>query len=123
MVLKASFGEESFLFPGDIEIRAEYELAAIAGDKLKSTVLLAPHHGSKTSSSERFIEKVNPKIIIISSGWKGRFGFPHPSVLRRYKEKGCRILGTARNGAVSMSTDGQTLTIKPTISEIFPNSE
>jgi competence protein ComEC len=115
LVLKASFGAKSFLFPGDIENRAEYELAAIAGDKLKSTVLLAPHHGSKTSSSERLIEKISPEIIIISSGWKSRFGFPHPSVLRRYKDKGCRILGTARNGAVFMSTDGQTLTIKPFI--------
>jgi len=118
LVLKASFGAESFLFPGDIETRAEYELAAIAGDKLKSTVLLAPHHGSKTSSSKMFIEKVNPEVIIISSGWKSRFGFPHPSVLKRYKEKGCRILGTARNGAVSMSTDGQTLMIEPTITGI-----
>ena len=118
LVLKASFGAKSFLFPGDIEMRAEYELAAIAGDKLKSTVLLAPHHGSKTSSTERFIEKVNPEVIIISSGWKSRFGFPHPSVLKRYEGKGCRILGTARNGAVSMSTDGQTLTIKPAISGI-----
>jgi competence protein ComEC len=118
LVLKASFGAKSFLFPGDIEIRAEYELAAIAGDKLKSTVLLAPHHGSKTSSSERFIKKVDPEVIIISCGWKSRFGFPHPSVLKRYTDKGCRILGTACNGAVSMSTDGQTLTIKPTITGI-----
>jgi competence protein ComEC len=118
LVLKESLGAKSFLFPGDIQTRAEYELAAIAGDKLKSTVLLAPHHGSKTSSTERFIEKVNPEVIIISSGWKSRFGFPHPSVLKRYKEKGCRILGTARNGAVSMSTDGQILTIQPTITGI-----
>jgi competence protein ComEC len=115
LVLKASLGAKSFLFPGDIERRAEYELAAIAGDKLKSTVLLAPHHGSKTSSSERFMEKVDPEVIIISSGWKSRFGFPHPSVLKRYEDKGCRILGTALNGAVSMSTDGTRLTIKPTI--------
>ncbi|MBW2681674.1 MAG: hypothetical protein JRD01_13180 [Deltaproteobacteria bacterium] len=57
-------------------------------------------------------------MIIISSGWKSRFGFPHPSVLKRYTDKGCRILGTARNGAVSMSTDGQTLTIQPTITGI-----
>ncbi len=118
LVLKASFGTNSFLFPGDIQTRAEYELAAIAGDKLKSTVLLAPHHGSKTSSSKMFIDKVNPEVIIVSSGWKSRFGFPHPSVLKRYKEKGCRILGTARNGAVSMSTDGQTLMINPTITGI-----
>lgn len=118
LVLKASFGEDSFLFPGDIEARAEYELAAIAGDNLKSTVLLAPHHGSKTSSTKTFIETVNPEVIIISSGWKSRFGFPHPSVLKRYTDKGCRILGTANNGAVSMSTDGRTLTIKPTITGI-----
>ena len=118
LVLKASFGAKSFLFPGDIQTRAEYELAAIAGDDLKSTVLLAPHHGSKTSSSERFIEKVDPEVIIISCGWRSRFGFPHPSVVKRYEEKGCRILGTARNGAIAMSTDGQTLTIKPTIKGI-----
>ena len=118
MVLKVSFGAKSFLFPGDIEMRAEYELAAIAGDKLKSTVLLAPHHGSNTSSTERFVEKVNPEVIIISCGWKSRFGFPHPSVLKRYTDKGCRILGTAPNGAVCISTDGQTLRIKPTISGI-----
>jgi len=118
LVLKASFGAKSFLFPGDIERRAEYELAAIAGDKLKSTVLLAPHHGSKTSSSERLLGKVNPEVVIISSGWKSRFGFPHPSVLKRYEDKGCHILGTALNGAISMSTDGQTLIINPTISGI-----
>jgi competence protein ComEC len=118
LVLKASFGSRSFLFPGDIQTRAEYELAAIVGEKLKSTVLLAPHHGSKTSSSERFVEMVDPEVVIFSSGWKSRFGFPHPSVVKRYKEKGCRILGTARNGAISMSTDGQTLTIEPTISGI-----
>ena len=118
LVLKASFGSKSFLFPGDIQTRAEYELAATAGDNLKSTVLLVPHHGSKTSSTQRFIEQVDPEVIIISCGWRSRFGFPHPSVLKRYKEKGCRILGTARNGAVSMSTDGQTLTIKPTIAGI-----
>ena len=118
LVLKASFGGKSFLFPGDIEARAEYELAAIAGDKLKSTVLLVPHHGSKTSSTQRFIKKVDPEVIIISCAWNSRFGFPHPSVLKRYKDEGCRILGTAQNGAISMSTDGQTLTIKPTISGI-----
>jgi competence protein ComEC len=106
------------LFPGDIQSRAEYELTAVAGDNLKSSVLLVPHHGSKTSSTERFLEKVDPEVIIISCGWKSRFGFPHPSVLKRYKEKGCRILDTARNGAVSMSTDGQTLTVEPTISGI-----
>jgi competence protein ComEC len=122
LVLKASFGSKSFLFPGDIKVRAEYELVSIAGDRLKSTVLLAPHHGSKTSSTKAFLEKVDPRIVIISSGWKSRFGFPHPSVVEKYNEQGCRILGTALNGAITMSTDGQTLKVRPTIineSELF----
>ena len=122
LVLKASFGSKSFLFPGDIKARAEYELVSTAGDRLKSTVLLAPHHGSKTSSTKAFLEKVDPQIVIISSGWKSRFGFPHPSVEEKYNEQGCHVLGTALNGAITMSTDGQTLKVRPTIineSELF----
>lgn len=117
LVLKVSLGATSFLFPGDIKARAEYELISTAGDKLKSTVLLAPHHGSRTSSTEPFLGKVNPEVVIISSRWKSRFGFPHPSVLKRYNKKECRVLETAHNGAVSMRTDGRTLTITPTVSD------
>jgi competence protein ComEC len=117
LVLKVSFGGVSFLFPGDIKARAEYELASMVGNKLKSTILLAPHHGSKTSSTEPFLEKVNPEVVVISSRWKSRFGFPHPFVLKRYKAKGCRVLETAHNGAVSMRTDGRTLTIRPTVTD------
>jgi beta-lactamase superfamily II metal-dependent hydrolase len=103
--------------PGDIKTRAEYELVSTAGDKLNSTVLLVPHHGSKTSSSDWFVETVNPAVVIISSRWRSRFGFPHPSVLKRYQKIGCRVLSTARNGAVSMSTNGRTLTIRPTVTD------
>jgi len=117
LVLKVSFKGVSFLFPGDVKARAEYELVSTAGDKLKSTVLLAPHHGSKTSSTERFLEKVKPEVIVISSRYNSRFGFPHPSVLKRYQDMGCRVLETARNGAVSMRTDGQELTIRPYITD------
>ncbi|MBU0986762.1 MAG: DNA internalization-related competence protein ComEC/Rec2, partial [Proteobacteria bacterium] len=117
LVLKVSFGGVSFLFPGDIKTPAEYALVSTVGDKLRSTVLLVPHHGSKTSSSERFLEKVNPEVAVISSRWKSRFGFPHPSVLKRYQAKGCRVLETALSGAVSMRTDGRTLTIRPTITD------
>jgi len=115
MVLKASFGKVSLLFPGDIKTPAEYELVSTVGDKLRSSVLLAPHHGSKTSSTERFLEKVKPEVVVISSRWQSRFGFPHPSVLKRYQDMGCRVLETAQDGAVIMRTDGQTLTIRPTI--------
>jgi competence protein ComEC len=115
LVIKVVLGSKSFLFPGDIKARAEGELVATAGDRLKSTVLMAPHHGSRSSSTEPFLEKVNPEVVIISSRWKSRFGFPHPSVLKRYKGRGYRIFGTARHGAITMSTDGQALMINPTI--------
>jgi competence protein ComEC len=115
LVVKVSFGEISFLFPGDIKGPAEYNLVSTAGDKLKSTVLLSPHHGSKTSSTQSFLEKVNPEIIVISSRYKSRFGFPHPSVLKRYRDMGCRVLETAQNGAISLRTDGRALEVLPTV--------
>ena len=117
LVLKISFGATSFLFPGDIKAQAEYELVSTVGNKLKSTVLLAPHHGSKTSNTKIFLEKVTPEVVVISSRYKSRFGFPHLSVLKRYQDKGCRVLETARNGAVSMRTDGQALTLRTYITD------
>jgi len=115
MVLKITRGGVSFLFPGDIGADAERELIQIAGDRLESTVLIAPHHGSKTSSSRAFLEAVNPEVIVISAGWKNRFHFPHPSVMKRYKEIGARIYRTDLDGAIRMETDGRELVVAPTL--------
>jgi len=115
LVIKVTLGSQSFLFPGDILARAETELIAAIGDHLPSTILIAPHHGSKTSSSTVFLDRVNPAVVIISSGWKSRFGFPHQPVLDRYKQRKARIFKTARHGAVTMTTDGRSITIRPTI--------
>ncbi len=112
MVLKFTLGETSFLFPGDIEAEAEKELVETAGDKLKSTVLIAPHHGSKTSSTEAFLDAVKPEYVIISAGWENRFHFPHPSVIKRYEKRNCQIFRTDLDGAIKMSTNGQTLEIE-----------
>ena len=111
IVVKVCFGASSFLFPGDIKLYAERELTAIYGERLKSRVLLAPHHGSKTSSSNVFIEKVKPECVIISSGRNARFNLPHPSIVNRYKNKGCKILCTVEHGSVAISTDGDYLSI------------
>lgn len=115
LVVRVSFGYKSFFFPGDIKTRAEEELVSIWGDRLKSTVLLAPHHGSRTSSTKGFLGEVAPEIVIISSGWNSRFKFPHLPVLRRYQDNGCQILVTAHHGAIIVSTDGKELRVKPTI--------
>ena len=113
VVAKISYGSVSFLFPGDIEARAEEELVTIKGGSLHSTVLIAPHHGSKSSSTSAFLQTIQPELIIISSGFNNRFGFPAPEVLERYKLLGSRILGTSQNGAVTLVTDGQSLSVTP----------
>jgi len=115
LVVRVAFGSKSFLFPGDIMSGAERELVSVQGDALKSTVLLAPHHGSITSSTVPFLKKTEPKYTIISSGWNNRFGFPNPAIIKRYKEQGCRIYRTAADGAISIITDGRSIRIEPAV--------
>jgi competence protein ComEC len=102
----------SFLFPGDIMAEAENELVHLAGNSLSSTVLIAPHHGSKTSSSQAFLNTVDPKVVIISSGRNNRFKFPHFVTLKRYENQGYTIWRTDISGAICLSTDGRHLAIK-----------
>jgi len=113
LVVKVSMGSRSFLFPGDIMAAAEEELVGMAGRKLDSTVLIAPHHGSRSSSSTAFLGQVNPEVIVISCGRRSRFKLPHPTILKKYQHHGYAIFRTDLNGAVSLSTDGQQLEIKP----------
>ncbi|QTA78528.1 DNA internalization-related competence protein, ComEC/Rec2-like [Desulfonema limicola] len=113
LVIKLIFKQISILFPGDVEARAEQELTAINQDSLKSTIMIAPHHGSKTSSSDLLLDHVSPEIIIISAGWKNRFNCPHDSVLEKYKNRGIQVFGTNLNGAVSISWDSKKFNIKP----------
>ena len=121
IVLKVQFGSTSFLFPGDIMAGAEGDLVAASGDTLKSTFLISPHHGSKTSSTPAFLNKVKPEYVIISSGWKTGRPFPHPSVLKRYTDRRCKVFRTDTHGAMAISTDGRTVTIRPTIEGLSHN--
>ncbi len=112
LVIRIGLGSVSFLFPGDIETRAEEELVAFSGTRLKSAVLLAPHHGSQTSSSSLFLAKVEPQIVVFSHGRQNRFNFPHPRIIRRYTSRKIKILSTADNGAVTVVTDGRSISVK-----------
>jgi competence protein ComEC len=113
LVIKAIFGDTSFLIPGDIQAEAEKELVGMAGDALKSTVLVAPHHGSNSSSTGLFLDTVKPEIVAISTGWKNPFNLPHPHVLARYRVRGCRIFRTDLLGALQFTTDGNSLKVSP----------
>ncbi len=113
IVLRVSMGGVSFLFTGDIMKRAESELVARVGSQgLRSTVLMIPHHGSRTSSSNVFLTAVAPSEAVISAGWQNRFRFPHGEVLSRLKSEECRIWCTANDGAVEVITDGKGYSIR-----------
>jgi len=87
-------------------------LVHIDGSKLKSDVLKAGHHGSKTSSSLPFVEQVLPVTTIISAGLNNSYGHPHQEVLDRFNEIGSTILNTALVGSITFKTDGEDLRLK-----------
>ncbi|AUD78898.1 DNA internalization-related competence protein ComEC/Rec2 [Kangiella profundi] len=86
-VVKITINDFSLLIPGDIEKDAEYLLASSeVFAKLEADILIAPHHGSKTSSTYPFIKRVDPEIVIYTSELYSRYPIPHPSVYKRYQE-------------------------------------
>ena len=111
VVLRLVYGSTSVLLAGDIEQTAE-ELLLTSGADLHADVLKVPHHGSKTSSIESFIDAVNPKYAVISVGERSRFGHPHAVVVNRYLGRGVRILQTGITGTITFDLDGETLEVK-----------
>ncbi|MEZ5448765.1 MAG: DNA internalization-related competence protein ComEC/Rec2 [Thiolinea sp.] len=90
------------LLTADIERAAEYSLVREYGEGLQAEVLLVPHHGSKTSSSPPFLKRVQPQLALVASGYRNRFGHPHPEVMQRYQDWGIAVLGTVENGALTL---------------------
>lgn len=99
-VLKVSTRESSLLLTGDIEKEGEVSLLTNYIDQLPSTVLVVPHHGSKTSSIEEFVEQVAPKYALFPVGKNNYYGFPHEIVLERYQNIGAQCLSSAQSGAI-----------------------
>jgi len=112
LVFKVIYNRFSMLFPGDILSLRETNLSSIDNHDLHSDVLLSPHHGSSTSSSKFFLDKVLPGSVIISCGWHNRYGFPHTEVLKRYNKMGINIFRTDEDGAVFISSDGRNHNIR-----------
>ncbi len=108
LVLRARYGRHSFLLTGDIERRSEARLIEerlLPGD----TVLKVAHHGSRTSSQERFLEQVRPTFALISAGFDSPFGHPHRDVLERLKHNHATVLRTDLEGLVTVASDGRRL--------------
>ena len=98
-VIRVAGAGRSLLLTGDIEREQEALLVAEHGSGLRSDVLIAPHHGSKTSSSALFLDAVRPTVAVVQAGYRNRFGHPAAEVLERYRERGVRIVATASCGA------------------------
>lgn len=110
-VLKISSQQLAVLLTGDIEKEAEQHLIK-QGDRLKSAVLIAPHHGSKTSSTLAFLQFVDPDVVLVSAGYKNRFSFPHQSVLARYKKMNIAVFNTATAGALSVKVENNLAVVE-----------
>lgn len=108
LVLRFTYGEQSFLFTGDIEKEAEEVLLA-QKEILSSTVLKVPHHGSNSSSTEPFLQKVSAKLAIISAPLRSPFHHPHATVVHRYQQLNTKILQTGIKGAITITTDGHQI--------------
>jgi competence protein ComEC len=100
LMIRSPYGNA--LLPGDIEALAELSLARRLGDGLGSRLLLVPHHGSKTSSTSRFLRQVNPELALVASGYRSRYGHPHPEVVARYASLGIRLYDSPSHGAVTV---------------------
>ena len=111
LVIRLVFGSASFLFSGDIENRAEEMLVRQQAD-LETFLLKVPHHGSLSSSSEAFLERVDPQVAVISAGGGPRFGFPSDRTVQRYGQRNVRLFRTDRDGAVRVRTDGTRVLVR-----------
>jgi competence protein ComEC len=104
-VLRISAGSQVALLTGDIEAFQEQALLQRAGAQLRADVLLVPHHGSKTSSTEAFIKAVQPRWALFQMGYRNRYGHPAPQVLQRYAQRGVGVRLSPDCGAMTWRSD------------------
>ncbi|WP_299078316.1 DNA internalization-related competence protein ComEC/Rec2 [uncultured Paraglaciecola sp.] len=99
-VIKVSDQYHSVLLPGDIDKSIEKQLVAFAPQTLQADILVAPHHGSNTSSSDAFIGTVKPEYVVFSQGFMNRWRFPRQEVIARYQANNAILFSTSHSGQV-----------------------
>ena len=112
------FSEFRYLTTGDAETAAEQRMIDDWADELEADAYHAGHHGSSTSSTEPFMNEVQPSIAIISSGYDSQYGHPHDEVLERFDEFGIETYWTGVHGDIVLVTDGEAIDVETTNS--FP---
>ena len=112
IVMKLVYGETSVMLQGDSTARIEEYLLGLDKDKLKSTILKAGHHGSRTSSVESYVLAVSPKWTVISSGLNNDYGHPHEEVLDTMEKLKIPTYDTCNNGKIIFTSDGKNFVLK-----------
>ena len=107
-VLHFTYGNTSFLFTGDAEKESERDILS-SGANIRANVLKVGHHGSRSSSTAKFIRAVDPEIAVISCGKDNSYGHPHKQTLNTLKDEGVEILRTDLSGTIVLASDGNTV--------------
>ncbi|MEM7358969.1 MAG: DNA internalization-related competence protein ComEC/Rec2 [Pseudomonadota bacterium] len=110
-VLRIEFADQVILITGDIERRVEQHLLSDP-DLLKADVMLVPHQGSKTSSTQKFLDAIKPELAIVAAGYRNHYGHPHAEVVERYNNARIHLLSTIDNGSIllNFNKNGYTVT-------------
>jgi competence protein ComEC len=116
LVLRLRYGEVDVLLTGDVATEFEARAAAAGGaddaeGRGRLRVLKVAHHGSRTSSSARFVDRYRPEIAVVSLGRQNLFGHPAPEVVSRLGAAGARLFRTDRHGAIGLETDGRQVRV------------
>ncbi len=110
LVFRLTYKSAVFLFTGDIEHAAEDQLLDLR-ENLKANVIKVPHHGSRTSSSQAFVNAIDADFAVISVGNRSMFGHPHWEVVERWVESGARVMTTGEFGTITFVTDGEGIKV------------
>lgn len=105
-VVKLHWYGHTLMVPGDASIDVERYLVSHYADKLTSDILIAGHHGSKTSTARFWLNAIQPQEVWVSAGFGNRFGHPHQEVIERIAGSGATLRNTALVGKISMTPDG-----------------
>ena len=111
-VLRISVGDQHILLAGDIESESEQRLLRQHADKLFTSLLVVPHHGSKSSSSYEFVAAMLPDYAVFTVGYRNRFGHPKEEVLQRYADSGATLLRSDKDGAILVEMNAQGLQVE-----------
>ncbi|WZL73883.1 ComEC/Rec2 family competence protein [Clostridiaceae bacterium 35-E11] len=122
IVIKLTHGDNTFLFTGDAEKISEEEMMNKRFD-LSADVLKLGHHGSHSSTTPKFLDRVNPQYAVIMVGKENDYKHPHKEVMDQLKDKGIKVYRTDQNGTIVITSDKKSLTFHGTIGDYRYGSE